>query len=267
MGILNPTPDSFSDGGTLHGMEDAIARAESMLVDGADLLDVGGESTRPGAVAVDVEEEVRRVVPLISGLRKRFPDATLSIDTVKSSVARLAIDAGVHVVNDVSALRLDPAMAPLCAEAEVGVILMHSRGSVSDMATYQHAEYAGDPMDAVLSELRTRVDAVTAQGVKRERIVLDPGIGFAKRSEHSLRVLGSLTRLVAWGFPVAIGASRKRFIGETSGVSAAAARVYGSVGAAVAAFERGARIFRVHDVAATRQALDVAAAIRSAGAA
>jgi dihydropteroate synthase len=266
MGILNVTPDSFSDGGTLRSVGDAIARAERMLAEGADILDVGGESTRPRADAIGVEEELRRVVPVIGELARRFPEVPLSVDTVKSRVASAAIAEGAHIVNDVSGLRVDPAMARACADAEVGVVIMHSRGGVQDMATYAYAEYDGDPMDAVLVELRAQVDEALVQGVDASAIAVDPGIGFAKRSEHSLRVLASLERLVAWGYPVVVGASRKRFVGELSGVREAAARVNGSVGAAIAAFDRGARILRVHDVAATRQALDVANAVRLAGA-
>ena len=261
MGILNITPDSFSDGGSLRNVHDVVARAEAMLADGADLLDVGGESTRPNAAPVSVTEELARVVPVLHALSSSFPNATLSIDTVKSGVARAAIDEGAHVVNDVSGLRLDPTMARVCADAEVGVVVMHSRGAVAEMASYRLAEYDGDPMDAVLAELSDRVNDVTEQGVSSRSIVVDPGVGFSKRSEHSLRVLGRLDRLVAWGYPVMVGASRKRFVGESSGVKDASSRVHGSVGAAVAAFERGARIFRVHDVAATRQALAVASDI------
>jgi dihydropteroate synthase len=264
MGILNATPDSFSDGGLLRTIDAAVARAEAMVAEGADILDVGGESTRPHAHAVDAEEELRRVVPVIEALAGRFPDVPLSIDSVKSDVARAAIDAGAHIVNDVSALRLDPAMARVCVEREAGVVLMHSRGGVQEMASYAHAAYDADAMDAVLEELRERVDDALAHGIEAAAVAVDPGIGFSKRSEHSLRVLASLERLVAWGHPVVVGASRKRFIGELSGVRDPASRVYGSVGAAVAAFERGARILRVHDVAATRQALDVVDAIRRA---
>jgi dihydropteroate synthase len=264
MGILNATPDSFSDGGLLRTVDAAVARAETMVAEGADILDVGGESTRPQAHAVDADEERRRVVPLIEALAGRFPDVPLSIDSVKSDVARAAIDAGAHIVNDVSALRLDPTMARVCAAGDVGVVLMHSRGGVQEMASYAHAEYDGDPMDVVLDELRARVDDALAHGIDAAAIAVDPGIGFSKRSAHSLRVLASLERLTAWGYPVLVGASRKRFIGELSGVRDPASRVYGSVGAAVAAFERGARILRVHDVAATRQALNVADAIRRA---
>jgi dihydropteroate synthase len=266
MGILNPTPDSFSDGGLLRTVDAAFARAETLVAEGADLLDVGGESTRPHAHAVDTAEELRRVVPLISALARRFPDLPISIDTVKSDVARAAVDAGAHVVNDVSGLRLDVAMARTCAEAEVGVVIMHSRGGVHDMATYEHATYEGDPMDSVLTELRAQVDVALAEGISAASIAVDPGVGFAKRSEHSLRVLGSLERLADWGFPIVVGASRKRFVGELSGVREPAGRVHGSVGAALAAFERGARILRVHDVAATRQALNVADAVRRAAA-
>jgi len=264
MGIVNATPDSFSDGGTLRDLNDAIVRAETMIAEGADILDVGGESTRPNAQGVDADEEMRRTVPIVQALAQRFPDIPLSIDSVKSVVARAAIDAGAHIVNDVSGFRLDPAMARTCAERDVGVVLMHSRGTVQEMASYAWAEYDGDPMDTVLHELRERVDDALAQGIDERSIAVDPGIGFSKRSEHSLRVLASLDRLSAWGYPVVVGASRKRFVGELSGVSEASARVHGSVGAAIAAFERGARIFRVHDVAATRQALNVADAVRRA---
>jgi dihydropteroate synthase len=264
MGILNLTPDSFSDGGLLQTVDAAFARAETLVTEGADLLDVGGESTRPHADAVDTAEELRRVVPLIDALARRFPDVPLSIDTVKSDVARAAIDAGARIVNDVSGLRLDAAMARTCAEAGAGVVIMHSRGDVHDMASYDHARYDGDPMEDVLVELRAQVDVALAEGIDAACIAVDPGLGFAKRSEHSLRVLASLERLAAWGFPIVVGASRKRFVGELSGVREPAARVHGSVGAALAAFERGARILRVHDVAATRQALNVADAVRRA---
>ena len=264
MGIVNVTPDSFSDGGTLRGVDDAVARAETQLAEGADILDVGGESTRPHADTVAADEEARRAVPVVRELARRFPDVPLSIDSVKSAVARAAIDAGAHIVNDVSGFRLDPAMAQTCAESDVGVVLMHSRGSVQEMGSYTYAAYDGDPMDVVLEELRERVDDALAQGIDARNIAVDPGIGFSKRSEHSLRVLASLERLVAWGFPVVVGASRKRFIGELTGVEEPALRVHGSVGAAVAAFERGARVLRVHDVAATRQALNVADAVRRA---
>ena len=266
MGIVNVTPDSFSDGGSYFSPAAALAQAARLLAEGADILDIGGESTRPdGAAHVPADEELRRVLPVIRALAIERPDALLSVDTVKSSVAEGALRAGAHIVNDVSAMRLDPEMAGMCARYETGVVLMHSRGGVEDMATYAHAVFAGDPLDDVLDELGERVATALATGIAREQIVVDPGLGFGKHTAHSLRLLGCLERLGVWGFPVMVGASRKRFIGEITRVLEPQLRVHGSVGAAVAAYDRGARIFRVHDVAATRQALDVAAAIRMAG--
>ena len=266
MGIVNVTPDSFSDGGDSCSPDDAIARASMLIAEGADIIDIGGESTRPhGAHVVAAEEELRRVLPVIQALSASHPDVLLSVDSVKSVVASAAIEAGAHIVNDVSAMRLDTDMAGVCARHRVGVVLMHSRGGVEDMATYDHAIYAGDPMIDVLAELGERTSAVRSRGIARECIALDPGIGFSKRSGHSLRVLGCLERLVEQGFPVLVGASRKRFIGEITHETTPRDRVMGSVGVAVASLGRGAHIFRVHDVRATRQALDVAAAIRDAG--
>lgn len=266
MGIINVTPDSFSDGGRYFSPDEAVAYGTQLLAEGADILDVGGESTRPqSARAVSVEEELRRVVPVVRALAAERPGALISIDTVKSEVAAEAIAVGAHIVNDVSGMRLDPLMSDVCARHDVGVVLMHSRGTVEDMATYTHATFAGDPLEDVLRELRERVDDAIGSGVARDRIVVDPGIGFGKRGVHSLRLLGCLERFVEWGFPVMVGVSRKRFIGEITDAPEPVQRIHGSVGAAVAAYERGANIFRVHDVAATRQALDVAAAIGFAG--
>ena len=268
MGIVNVTPDSFSDGGSFFSPAAALAQAARLLAEGADILDLGGESTRPQhAEHVPADEEMRRVLPVIRTLAAERPEALLSVDTVKSAVAEAALLAGAHIVNDVSAMRLDPDMPAVCARYETGVVLMHSRGGVEDMATYVHAVFTGDPLDDVLDELGERVATALEQGIAHERIVVDPGIGFGKHTAHSLRLLGCLERFDAWGCAVMIGASRKRFIGEITGVVDPALRVHGSVGAAVSAYDRGARIFRVHDVAATRQALDVAAAIRQAGAA
>jgi dihydropteroate synthase len=261
MGILNVTPDSFSDGGLFFSPEAALARARAMVGEGADIIDVGGESTRPqGAIRVDEEEERRRILPVISAIAAAFPQVALSVDTVKADIAREAIDAGAHIVNDVSGFRLDPHMGEICASAGAGVVLMHSRGSVSEMGTYSHANY-DDVVDEVMAELRERVSAAREAGVADACIAVDPGLGFAKRVEHSLDMLAALPELAAWGHPVVVGASRKRFVGEISGVAAPAARVHGTVGANVVALERGARVFRVHDVAANRQALDVAWAI------
>jgi dihydropteroate synthase len=261
MGILNVTPDSFSDGGRFFSREAAIAHASRLVEEGADIIDVGGESTRPqGAIAVDSAEEMRRVLPVIVAIAKALPEATLSIDTVKSEVAENALDAGAHIVNDVSAFRLDPRMGEICATAGAGVVLMHSRGNVSEMGTYADASY-DDVVDEVLTELRERVTMARDAGVAEDCIAVDPGIGFAKRSEHSLNMLSALPELVEWGYPVVVGASRKRFVGQIAGGEEPSERVYGTVGANVVALERGARIFRVHDVAPNRQALDVAWAI------
>ena len=226
VGILNVTPDSFSDGGRFAALDAAVARAEAMAADGADAIDVGGESTRPqGATPVDLAEETRRVVPVVREIVRRLPGLVVSVDTVKSALAAAALDAGAHVVNDVSGFRLDRAMAGVCARAGAGVVLMHSRGTVSEMGTYAHAAYGDDPTAEVIEELERALAAAAAAGVPADAIVLDPGVGFAKRSEHSLRVLAELPRVAAIGHPVMVGASRKRVIGELTGVSEAAARV------------------------------------------
>ena len=266
MGIVNVTPDSFSDGGRYLSVGAALAHAARLLAEGADILDVGGESTRPqGATPVSPSDELRRILPVIRTLATEHPNVVLSVDTVKASVAEAALAAGAHIVNDVSGLRLDDAMAPLCAAAGAGVVVMHSRGAVTDMSTFEHASYGGDFLDEMLEELANSVGVARRAGVTREAIAVDPGLGFAKRTEHSLRALACLQRLAAWGYPVVVGASRKRFIGELTGGRDAAQRDFGSIGASVVAFERGAHVLRVHDVAGTRQALDVAAAIRAAG--
>jgi dihydropteroate synthase len=258
--IMNVTPDSFSDGGALATLDAAIERAEALVRDGADFLDVGGESTRPGASPVDATEERARVVPVITALARRFPGTPISVDTTKADVAHAALDAGAAIVNDVSGFRLDPDMPRVCADANAGVILMHSRGSVAEMATYAHAGY-GNVVDEVCDELRTCVDRAIAGGVAPERIVVDPGIGFAKRAAHSIALLGQLDRVAHLGFPVMIGASRKRVIGELTGRDAPADRDPGTVGAHIAALRAGARLFRVHDVRTHRRALGAAWAV------
>jgi dihydropteroate synthase len=237
-----------------------------LVEEGADVLDVGGESTRPqGAAPVDVGEELGRVLPVVRALHERLPHVPISVDTVKSRVAAAVLDAGAEIINDVSAFRLDPAGAEVCARAGAGVILMHSRGTVSDMATYQHASYGADVAGEVLIELLESTRLAEAAGVERSRIALDPGVGFAKRSEHSLAVLAAIPRFASLGYPVVVGASRKRFIGELTGVSNPAERVEGTTGANLMALALGARIFRVHDVRAARRALDVGWAILQSG--
>lgn len=262
LGIVNVTPDSFSDGGRLWRLDDARRHVEQLVREGADVIDIGGESTRPqGALPVAADEELRRVMPVIEAARRDVPEIPLSIDTVKARVAAEALDAGVSIVNDVSGFRLDEAMPGVCAARGAGVVLMHSRGDVADMATFVHASYGADPVSDVVAELRGRVAAAEAAGIARDRIVIDPGIGFSKRAEHSLAMLHDLARFGALDLPVLVGVSRKRFIGEITGVRAPHERIAGTVGANVAALERGARLFRVHDVKPSREALDVAWAI------
>jgi dihydropteroate synthase len=262
VGIVNVTPDSFSDGGMLRTLDDARRHIDRLMVEGADVVDIGGESTRPqGATPVDAEEELRRVIPVVEAVVRDHPGFPISIDTVKARVARAAMSAGASIVNDVSAFRLDEGMAAACAETRAGVVLMHSRGDVATMATFEHASYGSDVVGEVCAELSSGVDRALAAGVPEESIVIDPGIGFAKRGEDSLAVLAGLRRFASLGYPVLVGVSRKRFIGGITGASLPGDRVFGTIGANVAALERGARLFRVHDVKANRDALDVAWAI------
>jgi len=266
LGIVNVTPDSFSDGGRFFSGEAAVEHGLQLVEEGADLLDIGGESTRPqGATPVDVDKELARVLPVVCRLRELAPEVPLSVDTVKSEVAAAVLEAGAEVINDVSAFRLDPAGAEVCARAGAGVILMHSRGTVADMATYQHASYGADAPGEALEELRASVRLAESAGIAPSRIAIDPGVGFSKRSDHSLAVLKALPRFAALGYPVVVGASRKRFIGELTGERNPAGRVEGTVGANVVALALGARIFRVHDVRAARRALDVGWAILQSG--
>ena len=261
-GILNVTPDSFSEKGRHFETEAAVEYGLQLVDEGADIIDVGGESTRPGAEPVPTMDEIRRAEPVIAALAQR--GVRVSVDTNKAVVAEAAIAAGACIVNDVSGLRLDRTLAEVCAESGVGVVLMHSRGNVRSMATYEHATYEGDPVDAVCAELLAALHRATAAGIREEAVVLDPGIGFAKRAEQSLRTLGAIPRLLELRRPILVGASRKRFIGELTGEATPAERVHGTTGANVAALMLGARLFRVHDVRAARQALDVAWAILSA---
>jgi len=258
MGILNVTPDSFSDGGRFFSPDAALTHADAMIRQGADIIDVGGESTRPRAVPVSEDDELRRVIPVIQRLAADHSGVAISIDTVKSTVARQALDAGAHIVNDVSGLRLDPRIANVCAETSAGLVLMHSRGgSVPELAAYERAIYA-DVVADVLSELRASVETAQQAGVADTHIAVDPGIGFAKTPAHSVAMLSALPRLADMGFPVVVGVSKKRFIGDITGVNEPDGRLSGTLGATVAALALGARIFRVHDVRENREALDVA---------
>jgi len=261
VGILNVTPDSFSDGGRFAGTEAALAHAEELLAAGATILDVGGESTRPGRTEeVPAEEELRRVVPVVEALARRYPYLVVSIDTVKASVARAALDGGAAAVNDVSALRLDPDMGATVAAAKAGVILMHSRGSILEVSSYRHADYGGDVVGGVLAELREALDLAAGAGIGPESTVIDPGFGFSKTAEQNLLLFDQLPALQALGRPVLVGPSRKRFLGSVTGVPVED-RDRATATACALAYERGARLFRVHDVAGTREALAVAHAV------
>ncbi|HEX2108000.1 MAG TPA: dihydropteroate synthase [Rubrobacteraceae bacterium] len=258
MGVLNVTPDSFSDGGEFFGVEPAVAQAEKMFDEGAQVIDVGGESTRPGSDPVSPEEELRRVLPVIQAMLSTRPDSIVSIDTYRSSVAEAALDAGAGVVNDVTALG-DPRMAGLMAERGCPIILMHMLGEPKSMQ--QHPRYE-DVVREVRDFLAQRAQQALRAGVELQNIILDPGIGFGKTPEHNLKLLKCLDSLVELGFPVLVGVSRKSFLGKITGSEDPKSRLFGTVAANVLAYERGASLFRVHDVRANKEALAVAAAIR-----
>jgi dihydropteroate synthase len=255
MGVLNVTPDSFSDGGQFLAPGAAVAHAEAMSADGADLVDVGGESTRPGAAPVPAEEELRRVMPVVEQLAAHG-DIPMSIDTSKAVVARAATQAGAVLVNDVTALRGDPGMAAVVAESGAEVCLMHMLG---EPRTMQDDPRYGDVVSDVKDFLEERLRFAVSEGIQEERVWLDPGIGFGKTLAHNLELLRRLDEIVAIGRPVVVGVSRKRFIGTLTGKSERE-RLAGSLAANVLGFQRGAHMFRVHDVAATKEALTVAAA-------
>jgi dihydropteroate synthase len=261
MGILNVTPDSFSDGGEFFALDDAVKRAEQMAAEGADIIDIGGESTRPGGEPVSADEEIARVVPVIEALARRV-ETPLSVDTTKSEVARAALDAGASIVNDISALRFDFFIADAVARAGAGLVLMHSRGTP---ATMHRLPPVAEIMHEVTSSLRASVHMAERRGVKRESIVIDPGIGFGKTQEQNLELIAKLDQLIAAfpDYPVLIGTSRKSFIGrilaDDSGTLAPAeGRLYGSLATTTAAVLNGAHIVRVHDVKATLETVRVA---------
>ena len=265
MGILNVTPDSFSDGGRFLSLDDALVQAERMISEGADIIDVGGESTRPGGEPISVRKEIERVVPVIEALSQRF-SVPVSVDTTKSEVARAALDAGAAIVNDVSALRFDFYIADAVARAGAGLVLMHSRGTP---ATMHRLPPAADIMEEVVSSLRASIHMAERRGVARESIVIDPGIGFGKSQSQNLELIARLNEVIAAfpDYPLLIGTSRKSFIGrilvDESGTAAPASeRLYGSLATITAAVLKGANIVRVHDVAPTRDAVRIADLIR-----
>lgn len=278
MGIVNVTPDSFSDGGQFLDRDQAVAHAERLLEEGADILDIGGESTRPGAQvessgakpsetktpvnsksAVTAEEELKRVLPVIAELKKKFPKAVLSVDTYKSAVARAAVGAGAEVVNDVSGLRWDAQMAKTVAEMKCGAVLMHMRGRPDEWRTLPPA---GDVTLLVKRELKDWAEKAVLAGVRRERIVLDPGLGFGKNFEENFPLLARFNELESMGFPLLVGTSRKSFIGRMlarDGKDASVeARLYGTLASQVALILKGAHIIRTHDVKPAVEAARVA---------
>jgi dihydropteroate synthase len=271
MGVVNVTPDSFSDGGLFLAADAAIAHALRLVRDGADIVDVGGESTRPGAESVTASEELGRVSPVIEGIAAAGTGVRISIDTSKAAVAAAALDAGAGLVNDVSALRADPEMTGLVADRDAECCLMHMLG---EPRTMQQSPRYDDVVDDVKAFLAERLAFAVGQGVREQRVLLDPGIGFGKTVEHNLQLLRRLDELTTLGRPIVIGTSRKSFLGRVAGESrttdpesrAAASpagvrdRLPGTLATNVLAYERGARVFRVHDVAAVRQALALTAA-------
>ena len=257
MGIVNVTPDSFSDGGQFLEAQAAIAHGRSLIAEGAEIVDVGGESTRPGAEPVSSEDELARVLPVIDGLAAAPAGAQISIDTSKAAVARAALAAGSSLVNDVSALRADPEMAAVVADSGAECCLMHMLGEPRTMQQHPHYD---DVVDDVKAFLEARLAAAVGAGIEEQRVLLDPGIGFGKTIEHNLELLRRLGELSSLGRPIVIGTSRKSFLGRIAGGAGASERLAGTLATNVLALERGASVFRVHDVAPVREALAVAAA-------
>jgi dihydropteroate synthase len=279
MGVVNVTPDSFSDGGLYLDPEKAVARAEQLIADGASLIDVGGESTRPGVgvlasgsaaqrvrTPVSEEEERKRVLPVIRELKRRRPETVVSVDTYKASVARAAVEAGAEVVNDISGFRWDPKMAKTLAELKVGGVLMHTRGRPEE---WRSLPPIGDPVLLVKRELRQWAEVATLAGVKRDRLVLDPGFGFGKNFEENYPLLARFPELQQTGFPLLAGVSRKSFIGRTLARdhkdAPVAERLYGTLAAETVLILKGAHILRTHDVRVAAEAARVADAIVASG--
>ncbi len=259
MGVVNVTPDSFSDGGRFLEPDAAVKRAHELVAEGADLVDLGGESTRPGAPAVPAAEQIRRVLPVVERLAARYFPVPISVDTSSAEVARAALEAGAALVNDVQGLR-DPELAAVVARAGVPVVIMHTRGTPEDMQT--RARYR-DVVAEVMQELVEGVNRASAAGIPAERTILDPGLGFAKTADHNLTILKRLAELRALGRPLLVGPSRKSFIGKVTGAPLED-RLPGTLAAVAACVLAGAEFLRVHDIAPARQAARLAAAIREA---
>jgi dihydropteroate synthase len=258
MGVINATPDSFSDGGAIADERDGLRQAVKLVSEGADILDVGGESSRPGAKAVPLKEELRRVIPLIRLITKEM-DIPVSVDTVKAEVARRAIDAGAEIINDITALRGDRSMARVAASARTPVILMHMRGNPSTMQ--KGSLSYGSLIGEIIDFLENRIEHACSAGIPRESLVIDPGIGFGKSGEDNLRLLRHLGAFRTIGLPICIGVSRKAFTGKVTGVNVPAERIEGTAAAVTAAILNGANIIRVHDVGFMKRVAAMADAI------
>ena len=250
MGIVNVTPDSFSDGGRFLAQEAAVEQALRLVAEGADILDVGGESTRPGAAAVPIDEELRRVVPVIEQLARKT-DVPISVDTSKADVARQALQAGARIVNDISGLRFDSQMIEVCRESRCGVVVMHMQGTPQTMQIEPHYT---DVVDEICEYFRERLETLSRDGIDAERIVFDPGVGFGKTAQHNLEILSHIARFRELGRPVLIGHSRKRFLKKIVGREVDECQ-FGTVGVSVALAQQHVDIVRVHDVAANRDAI------------
>jgi dihydropteroate synthase len=260
MGILNVTPDSFSDGGKFADTQSAIAQAEDLISAGADILDVGGESTRPFADPVSTEEELRRVIPVIEAVRQKHK-ISISIDTTKAPVAREALKAGADIINDVSALKKDPEMITVVQQTSVPVIIMHMQGTPTDM---QIKPVYSDVIAEIIGFFTAQIDWITDKGVDRNRLIIDPGIGFGKTLQHNLSILKHLDKFSCLHLPLLLGHSRKRFLGDITGIPAEAQRDLATAVVTALCANKKISIIRVHDVAATRQALLLAEAVQSA---
>jgi dihydropteroate synthase len=266
MGVVNVTPDSFSDGGLHIDAAKAVARAEQLLDEGASIIDVGGESTRPGADPVSEDEERQRVLPVVRDLKRRRPEAVVSVDTYRANVARAAVEVGAEVVNDVSGFRWDAKMPKTLAELKIGAVLMHTRGRPQEWASLPPI---GDPVLTVKRDLRQWAETATLAGVKRDRLVLDPGFGFGKRFEENYPLLAHFTELQQTGFPLLAGVSRKSFVGRMLAKdgkdSEVEERIYGTLAAESILILKGAHILRTHDVRIAVEAARVADAIVANG--
>ncbi|CAA9892625.1 Dihydropteroate synthase [Candidatus Methylobacter favarea] len=259
MGILNVTPDSFSDGGKYSAINAALQQAELMIAQGADIIDIGGESTRPGADPVAAAEQIQRVVPVIRAIRQRLDNVPISIDTTLSKVAKAALDAGTDMINDISGGQNDQDLLALAAEREVPIILMHSKGAPKTM---QNNPNYDDVVQEVVNALRERINSALNAGIKPAKIAIDPGIGFGKRKQDNIDLLAHLEAFVAMGFPVLLGASRKRFMGTICDITEPSELVTATAVTTALGVMAGVQMFRVHDVKENRQAADVAWAIR-----